>query len=47
MNAFKALSTISGYIDMLNNMGVLTDEELAELMEAESTLLKYIKEYET
>ena len=46
MNILEAFTAISGFIDMVNNMGVLTDSELEEICEAESVLYeKVIKPY--
>ena len=46
MNILEAMETLSNYITMLDAQGVLLDEELEEMQEAESMIYAYIKEKE-
>ncbi len=46
MNIHEALKTISTYIDMLHNQGVLYDYEIEELSDAEQALYDYINAME-
>lgn len=43
MDFNQAVETISGHIDMIYNMGVITPEEENELADAETFLLNYSK----
>ncbi len=43
MNIYEALATLEGYLTMLSDMGVLSDEELTELEEAEEAINHFVK----
>ena len=44
MNIYEALATLEGYITMLSDIGVLSDEELTELEEVEEVINYFVKE---
>lgn len=46
MDFNQAIETISGHIDMIYNMGVITPEEENKLADAETFLLNYAKKQE-
>lgn len=46
MNVREAMEMISGYISMLHNQGVLSNDELIELEDAEHTIYAFLKEME-
>lgn len=46
MNVREAMETISGYIDMLYNQGVLSNSEILELQSAEQTIYTFLEAME-
>lgn len=44
MTIHESVKTMSGLIDLLVNLDVLFDDELAKVQEAESVIANYIKE---
>ena len=42
MNVREAMETISGYIDMLYNQGILADCEIIELQRAEQAIYAFL-----
>lgn len=46
MNVKEAMETISGYIDMFYNQGILADREIIELQSAEQTIYTFLEAME-
>ena len=46
MNVREAMETISGYIDMLYNQGVLADCEIIKLQDAERAIYDFLNAME-